>query len=81
MKWLVTISALPSRSESIAVEARSSIDALRDVMGREMVGLALMRHPGASLCISVMRERGSEREQQPASLPPATTGEGGLRLE
>jgi hypothetical protein len=80
MKWLVTISALPSRSESIQVESASSIDALRDVMGREMVGLALARHPGASLCISVMKERGSAADKPPGSMPPATAAEGGLEL-
>lgn len=80
MKWLVTISALPARSESIQVEAARSIDALRDVMGREMVGLALARFPDASLCISVMKERGkAEADKQPGSMPAATTG--GLRLE
>lgn len=79
MKWLVSISAMPNRSESITVEAASSINALRDVMGREMVGLALARHPGASLCISVMKERGSAADKQPGSMPPATAG--GLELE
>lgn len=55
MTWLVSISALPDRAEQLKVEAPSSIEALRDVLSREMMLNALNRRPGAALCISVMK--------------------------
>lgn len=78
MKWIVTISALPDRSEAITVEAARSIDALRDVMGREMLVEALARRPEAALCISVMKPAKKDDNGAQRSERPTTTG--GLRL-
>lgn len=55
MKWVVNISVLPDRAESLTVEAPSSIQALREVMRREMVSSALERRAESALCISVMK--------------------------
>lgn len=74
MKWMVTISALPSRSETLQVEAKSSLDALREVLSREMVAEALERQSGASLCISVMKPVRGEKTTDAAQRVPTTGG-------
>ena len=78
MKWIVIISALPDGREQLTTEAASSVDALREVLGREMVAAALERRPGASLCISVMQPV-KKSETTKSLLTSSPTG--GLELE
>lgn len=75
MKWLVTISALPDRSQAFASDAKSSMEALREVLGREMVAEALAHRPVAALCISVMHGK-AKKENTDATQRVPTSGEG-----
>ena len=57
MKFQVSITALPENRQAFEVEAVSSMEALREVLGREMVASALSRKGEAGLIISVLKKQ------------------------
>jgi hypothetical protein len=57
MRFKVSITALPERMQSFEAEAPSSMEALREVLGREMVVSALARKGEAGLIISVLKKK------------------------
>jgi hypothetical protein len=57
MNFAVSISVLPDRRQGFEVEATSSMEALREVLGREMVATALARKGEAGLIISVLKKK------------------------
>jgi hypothetical protein len=57
MRFKISITALPERMQSFEAEAPSSMEALREVLGREMVVSALARKGEAGLIISVLKKK------------------------
>jgi hypothetical protein len=57
MNFAVSISVLPDRRQGFEVEAASSMAALREVLGREMVVEALEQKGAAGLVISVLKKK------------------------
>ena len=57
MRFQISITALPESRQAFEAEAVSSMDALREVLGREMVASALARKGEAGLVISVLKKK------------------------
>jgi|694.fasta_scaffold02660_41 hypothetical protein len=57
MRFKIAITALPERMQSFEAEATSSMEARREVLGREMVATALARKGEAGLIISVLKKK------------------------
>jgi hypothetical protein len=57
MRFKISITALPERMQTFEAEATSSMEALREVLGREMVATALARKGEAGLIISVLKKK------------------------
>ena len=57
MRFQISITALPESRQAFEAEAVSSMDALREVLGREMVARALARKGEAGLIISVLKKK------------------------
>jgi len=57
MRFKISITALPERVQTFEAEAPSSMEALREVLGREMVATALARKGEAGLIISVLKKK------------------------
>jgi hypothetical protein len=57
MRFKISITALPERMQTFEAEAPSSMEALREVLGREMVATALARKGEAGLIISVLKKK------------------------
>jgi len=57
MRFRISITVLPERMQAFEAEATSSMEALREVLGREMVATALARKGEAGLIISVLKKK------------------------
>ena len=57
MRFQISITALPESRQAFEAEAVSSMEALRQVLGREMVASALARKGEAGLIISVLKKK------------------------
>jgi hypothetical protein len=57
MRFQISITALPESRQAFEAEATSSMDALREVLGREMVASALARKGDVGLVISVFKSK------------------------
>jgi hypothetical protein len=57
MRFQISITALPESRQAFEAEAVSSMEALREVLEREMVASALARKGEAGLIISVLKKK------------------------
>ena len=57
MNFQVSISVLPDRRQGFEVEAPTSMEALREVLSRDMVVEALEQKGAAALVISVIKKK------------------------